>query len=59
MQKKENVFYKIWRILDGIGETQIKSLEIFFSNKKNSEITQSLMSILNIKDFEKLIKQEN
>ncbi len=41
---------------DGIGDTQIKSLEDFFSNQKNSQITQSLMSILNIKDFEKLIK---
>ena len=40
--------------LDGIGDTQIKSIEDFFSNKKNSQIIQSLMSALNIKDFQKI-----
>ncbi len=43
--------------LDGIGETQIKSLEDFFSNKKNSEIIKSLISVLNIQFFNKLIKK--
>ncbi len=42
--------------LDGIGETQIRSIEDFFSNKKNSEIIQSLMSFLNIKNYQKNIK---
>ena len=35
--------------LDGIGETQIKSIEDFFSNQKNSEIIQFLMADLNFK----------
>ena len=42
--------------LDGIGETQIRSIEDFFSNKKNSEIIQSLMSFLNIKNYQKNLK---
>ncbi len=42
--------------LDGIGETQIKSIEDFFSNTKNAQIIQSLMNVLSIKDFEKKIK---
>ena len=42
--------------LDGIGETQIKSLEDFFSNKKNSDIIQNLINSLTIKDYEKKIK---
>ena len=54
--KKRKCILQNLEDLDGIGDTQIKSLEDFFSNQKNSQITQSLMSILNIKDFEKLIK---
>ena len=40
--------------LNGIGDTQIRSIEDFFSNKKNSEIIQSLMLVLNIKDMQKI-----
>ena len=40
--------------LNGIGDTQIRSIEDFFSNKKNSEIIQSLMLVLNIKDMKKI-----
>ncbi len=40
--------------LNGIGDTQIKSIDDFFSNKKNSEIIQSLMLVLNIKDMQKI-----
>ncbi len=39
--------------LNGIGDTQIRSIDDFFSNKKNSEIIQSLMLVLNIKDIKK------
>ncbi len=42
--------------LDGIGETQIKSVEDFFSNKRNAEIIQKLINSLTIKDYEKKIK---
>ena len=48
--KKRKDILKNLEDLDGIGETQIRSIEDFFSNEKNSEIIQSLMSFLNIKN---------
>jgi DNA ligase (NAD+) len=39
------------RDLDGIGGTQIKSIESFFSNEKNKSVVQSLVKVLEIKDF--------
>tara|TARA_A100001015_G_scaffold311165_1_gene413877 strand:- start:1241 stop:3271 length:2031 start_codon:yes stop_codon:yes gene_type:complete len=39
--------------LDGIGETQIQSIDNFFSNNTNSRIIKELISQLNIKDFTK------
>ncbi len=41
--------------LDGIGGTQIDSIEIFFSNQKNIEIINGLIKELKVKDF----KQKN
>ncbi len=37
--------------LDGIGDTQIESINNFFSNSMNIKITQNLIDKLNIKDF--------
>ena len=37
--------------LDGIGETQIESIEIFFSNQMNAKITKSLINQLTIKNY--------
>ncbi len=37
--------------LDGIGETQIQSLENFFSNETNTRIIKNLIDKLNIKNF--------
>tara|TARA_B100000963_G_scaffold358827_1_gene384457 strand:- start:2670 stop:4703 length:2034 start_codon:yes stop_codon:yes gene_type:complete len=37
--------------LDGIGETQIKSIENFFSNETNSRIIKNLINNLNIKNY--------
>ena len=37
--------------LDGIGETQIKSLEIFFSNSENINAVSNLIKELNVIDF--------
>ncbi len=37
--------------LDGIGETQIKSIEGFFSNSKNIEVVSSLIKVLKIENF--------
>ena len=54
--KKRKEILKNLDDLDGIGETQIKSVEDFFSNKKNAEIIQKLINSLIIKDYEKKIK---
>ena len=37
--------------LDGIGETQIESIENFFSNQMNTKITRSLINQLTIKNY--------
>ena len=37
--------------LDGIGSTQIKSIEVFFSNQKNVTSVKSLIKFLKIEDF--------
>ncbi len=37
--------------LDGIGETQIQSIENFFLNKTNTRIIENLITKLNIKDY--------
>ena len=42
--------------LDGIGSTQIQSIENFFSTSKNIEVVQSLVKCLKIEDFKNLNK---
>ena len=37
--------------LDGIGETQKKSIDNFFSDEKNIKVVKSLVEVLKIKDF--------
>ncbi len=54
--KKRKDILKNLEDLDGIGDTQVKSIEDFFSNKKNSQIIQSLLLVLNIKNFQKINK---
>lgn len=49
-------FLKNLSELDGIGQTQIKSIESFCSNKKNSDVTNSLIKKLLIKNFHKITK---
>ena len=56
IHKKRKEILKSLDDLDGIGETQIKSIEDFFSNSKNITIIQSFMSVLDIKNYEKKIK---
>ena len=57
-QTKENFFNLTKKFdflslgnIDGIGETQIKSIKNFFSDKINLKIVISLFSIMNIKDI--------
>ena len=55
-EKKRSKILQNLEDLNGIGDTQIRSIDDFFSNKKNSEIIQSLMSVLNIKEMQKISK---
>ena len=43
--------------LDGIGETQIKSIDTFFQNKKNVEVVGLLAEELKIQEFKISIKK--
>ena len=43
--------------LDGIGETQINSIESFCLKSKNIEVVNSLINVLSINDFKILIKK--
>ena len=43
--------------LDGIGSTQINSIEVFFSNAKNIEVLKSLIQVLEIKNYNNLNKK--
>ena len=43
--------------LDGIGETQVKSIKNFFSNKKNIEVVKSLIQVLKVESFKNLNKK--
>ena len=55
-EKRKNILSNLIE-LDGIGSTQVKSLESFFSDKKNVEITKSLIEILEIENFKNLNKK--
>ena len=56
LQSKRKEILKNLSELDGIGSTQIKSIENFFLNKKNTEVVQSLIKVLEIKNFANLNK---
>ncbi len=56
-QKKRKDILKNLYDLDGIGDTQVKSIEDFFSNQKNSNIIQSLSNVLDVDDFKKINKK--
>ena len=51
-QKKAKEVLNNLKDLDGIGETQIKSIQIFFSNLKNVEVVKSLINVLEIKNYQ-------
>jgi len=55
-QKRKEILYNL-KDLDGIGNTQIKSLEYFFLNSKNIEIVTSLIKVLKIEDQKILNKK--
>ena len=51
-QKKAKEVLNNLKDLDGIGETQIKSIQIFFSDLKNVEVVKSLINVLEIKNYQ-------
>jgi len=56
-QNKRKVILNNLKDLDGIGSTQIKSIEIFFLNLKNIEVVKSLIQVLEIKNYQNLMKK--
>ena len=48
--KKKDENLKNLNSIDGIGEIQIKSIDLFCSNKKNTEVTNELIKELKIDD---------
>ena len=56
-QKKKNLNELL--NIDGIGETQINSIKIFFSNKTNLNVLNELAKILSVKDALILKKRWN
>ncbi len=54
--KRNDILYNL-ADQDGIGETQVKSINSFFSNQKNINVVKSLIEVLNIGNFTKSKKQ--
>jgi len=50
-EKKRKKILNYFLELDGIGETQVKSLETFFSNSSNLNTVSNLIKELNVTDF--------
>ena len=48
-QRKKKLLYLA--DLDGIGETQVQSIDNFFLNHTNTRITEELMNKLNVKNY--------
>ena len=49
--KNQNYIHELINI-DGIGDTQINSLKMFFNEKKNLDVISNLSKLLNIQNFE-------
>ena len=56
LQKRKKILINLAN-LDGIGETQIKSINSFFNNNKNIEVVRSLSEELNIEDHKAITKK--
>ena len=56
-EKNRKKILRSLKDLDGIGQTQIDSLNIFFDNKKNVNILESLIKKLRVRDFKIEIKK--
>ena len=56
-QSKRKNILKNLNDLDGIGTTQVQSIETFFLNLKNVEVVKSLIKVLEIKNYQNLVKK--
>ena len=56
LQKRKEILNSL-KDLDGIGDMQIKSINIFFKNTKNIDIIKSLIKVLEIKKYQRLNKK--
>jgi len=54
--KRNKILHNL-KDLDGIGETQVKSIDLFFSNIKNIEVVKSLINELEVKNYQNLNKK--
>jgi len=54
--KRKNILNNL-KDLDGIGSTQIKSLETFFLNSKNIDVVKSLIGFIKIKNYQRFSKK--
>jgi len=54
--KRKNILSNL-KDLDGIGSTQIKSLEAFFLNSKNIDVVKSLIGAIEIKNYQSFSKK--
>ena len=52
VSKKRKEILNHLKDLDGIGSTQIQSIETFFLNSKNVDIVKYLIKVLNIKNYQ-------
>ncbi len=55
-KSKKKIIYKNLIELDGIGDTQISSIENFFSNETNLRITKDLIHKLSVKNYKTKFK---
>ena len=53
LSKRKKILINL-KSLDGMGDTQIKSIDTFFSNKKNIDVLEKLVKYLKIKDHKTL-----
>ena len=56
IKEKRTKFLSDLKDLDGIGDTQVLSINRFFEKKGNVEIVESLIKVLNIQNFKEINK---
>ena len=52
IHRKEKKLLNNLNELDGIGNTQINSINTFFTNQKNIEVIKDLVDVLQVKNYQ-------